>query len=95
MRRRSGEKGFTATELMIVLTIIGILSVIALPAYFAFIQSTRAAQAVADLQAVRAAVYLHYGDTGQWPQESAAGFVPDGIGANLPRNLQFRNDWST
>lgn len=95
MRRRFGEKGFTATELMIVLTIIGILAVIALPAYFTFVQSTRAAQAVAEIQAVRAAVYLYYGDMGQWPREAAAGFVPIGIQTNLPRNFAFRNNWYT
>lgn len=95
MRRRIGEKGFSATELMIVLTIIGILAAVALPAYFAFVQSTRAAQAVADLQAVRAAVYLYYGDMGQWPREAAAGFAPVGVQTNLPRNFAFRNNWYT
>lgn len=95
MRRRKGERGFTATELMIVLTIIGILAAVALPAYFAFVQSTRAAQAVADLQAIRAAVYLYYGDMGQWPREAAAGFVPLGVQHNLPRNFTFRKNGYT
>jgi prepilin-type N-terminal cleavage/methylation domain-containing protein len=95
VRRKTGEKGFTATELMIALTIVGILAALALPAYFTFVQSTRAAQAVADLQAIRAAVYLYYGDMGQWPRESAAGVVPLGVQHNLPRNFTFRKNGYT
>jgi type II secretory pathway pseudopilin PulG len=78
---------------MIVLTIVGILAAIALPGYFAFIQSTRAAQAVADLQAVRAAVYLYYGDTGRWPREAPNGYAPPGVQNNLPKSFAFRNRW--
>jgi len=84
-----GPKGFTATELMIALTVVGILAAIALPGYFTFVQNTRAAHAVAQLQAVRAAVYLYYGDLGRWPREASAGQVPVGVGYNLPRNFSF------
>jgi type II secretory pathway pseudopilin PulG len=76
---------------MIALTIIGILAAIALPAYFTFVQNTRAAQAVADLQAMRAAVYLYYGDLGRWPREAVAGQIPVGVGQNLPKNFTFRS----
>jgi len=74
---------------MIALTIVGILAAIALPGYFAFIQNTRAAQAVAQLQALRAAVYLYYGDLGRWPREAPAGYVPLGVQQNLPKNFSF------
>ena len=84
-----GSKGFTAAELMIALTIVGILAAIALPGYFAFVQNTRAAHAVAQLQAVRAAVYLYYGDLGRWPREAPAGQIPVGVGLNLPKNFSF------
>jgi type II secretory pathway pseudopilin PulG len=80
---------------MIALTIIGILAAVVLPGYFAFIQNTRAAQAVADLQAVRAAVYLYYGDLGRWPRESQAGFIPAGVAPNLPKDFTFRRKWYT
>ena len=93
VRRRRGERGFTATEVMIVLTVIGILTALAFPAYFAFVQNTRAAQAVAELQAIRAAVYLYYGDEGRWPVESQAGFAPVGVQANLPKDFSFQNPW--
>jgi prepilin-type N-terminal cleavage/methylation domain-containing protein len=89
------DHGFTLLELVVALTIIAVLMGVAIPAYFGFMTNTRAAQAVADLQAVRAAVYLNYGDTGRWPAESAAGFVPDGVASNLPKNFTFSNKWYT
>lgn len=82
-------------ELVIVMTVIGILAAIAIPAYFGLVSNTRAAQAVADLQAVRAAVYLSYGDTGKWPDESQAGVAPDGLSANLPKNFTFTKEFYT
>jgi type II secretory pathway pseudopilin PulG len=80
---------------MIALTIIGILAAILLPGYFAFVQNTRAAQAIADLQAVRAAVYLYYGDMGRWPREAQAGFVPTGVAPNLPKDFSFQRRYYT
>jgi len=88
-------RGFTLLELVIVVTVIGILAGIAIPAYFGLVSSTRAAQAVADLQALRAAVYLYYGDLGRWPDEAAAGVVPQGVQQNLPSNFAFSNKWYT
>ncbi len=78
---------------MIALTIIGILAAVTLPGYFTFLQNTHAAQAVADLQAVRAAVYLSYGDTGRWPDDSPAGVIPESLRPNLPRNFTFVRKW--
>jgi type II secretory pathway pseudopilin PulG len=82
-------------ELAIVVTIIGILAGVAIPAYFGLVSNTRAAQAVADLQAVRAAVYLNYGDHGRWPTETQAGYPPEGLVQNLPKNFSFTNKWYT
>jgi prepilin-type N-terminal cleavage/methylation domain-containing protein len=95
MRRVRAGQGFTLLELVVVLTVIAVLMGVAVPAYFGFITNTRAAQAVADLQALRAAVYLYYGDVGRWPNESPAGFVPKGVAQNLPKNFSFSNKYYT
>jgi len=95
MRRMRAGRGFTLLELVIALAVVGILAAIAIPAYFGLVSNTRAAQAVADLEAVRAAVYLHYGDLGRWPTETPAGVVPRGCVANLPKNFSFTNKWYT
>jgi prepilin-type N-terminal cleavage/methylation domain-containing protein len=93
MQGLRADRGFTMTELMVALSIIGVLAAVAIPTYLGFVSSTRAAQAVADLQAVRAAVYLYYGDLGRWPQESPSGFAPKGVQQNLPKNFAFSNKW--
>jgi prepilin-type N-terminal cleavage/methylation domain-containing protein len=93
MGRLRADRGFTLLELVVVLTVIAILMGVAIPAYFTFLSNTRAAQAVADLQAVRAAVYLYYGDSGQWPAESPPGVPPTGIAPNLPKNFIFANKY--
>jgi prepilin-type N-terminal cleavage/methylation domain-containing protein len=95
MRRLRDDRGFTLLELVVALTVIAVLMGVAIPAYFTFLTSTRAAQAVADLQAVRAAVFLYYGDLGRWPNEAQAGFVPAGLRPNLPKNFAFTNRYYT
>ena len=89
------DRGFTLVELAIVMVVVAILAGVAIPGYFGLVSNTRAAQAVADLQAIRAAVYLTYGDNGKWPTESQAGVIPDGISSNLPKNFSFTNQWYT
>ena len=42
-RRRSGESGFTLVELMIVMTIIGLLAAIAIPSYIRSVQKAKEA----------------------------------------------------
>ena len=77
------------------MVVIAIIMAVAVPAYFSFLTNTRAAQAVGDLQAVRAAVYLYYGDLGRWPNEVQAGFAPKGCEQNLPKNFAFSNRYYT
>lgn len=91
-------KGFTALELAIAITIVGILAAVAVPNYLGFVRNVRAAQAVADIQAIRAAVYMYFGDHQAWPPEETAGVVPPELRPYLPPNIVFykstyRLDW--
>ncbi|MGE5177022.1 MAG: type II secretion system protein [Hyphomicrobiales bacterium] len=86
-RERSG--GFTAVELAIVLVALGIIAAIAIPSYVNLVREVRAGQAIADIQALRAAVYLYYGDHGSWPPEAQAGAIPTGLDTYLPKGMIF------
>ena len=80
------------------MTVLLLMISVAIPNYVGMMRDVRASQAVADLQAVRAAAYLYYGDHQTWPPEEQAGVVPDALRSYLSKNIAFVNpayqiDW--
>lgn len=65
-------KGFTLIELMIVVAIIGILSMMALPAYQDYTRRTYVAEGLALASVLKNAVVEHYTMTGKWADNNAA-----------------------
>lgn len=93
MKRR--RTGFTFIELMVVVTIIGLLSSIAVPKFRLMKQRAFATNVLADLQVVRVAVLSFYSDSGHFPAEAAAGIAPPGLEKYLPIGFAFKRDeWS-
>ena len=68
VHRRSGEDGFTLIELIIVMTIIGLLSAIAIPSYLNSVRKAREAVLHEDLHTMRSAIDSYTVDKEQAPQ---------------------------
>lgn len=71
------QKGFTLIELMIVIAIIGILAVIALPAYQDYTGRAQVSEAITLMEGQKSAVVEYYADKGAWPTTNAAAGIAD------------------
>jgi len=61
------QRGFTIMELMIVIVIIGVLSVIGVPAYKGYTDRAKKAACDAQIKTVKTAVGMYYADEGSYP----------------------------
>ena len=86
---RQRRAAFTLIELMIVITIIGLVARIAIPRVSQFRLRARAAHIVADLEVIRGAAFHVLADSGVWPLEPGIGHIPPEMVPYLPSSLSF------
>jgi general secretion pathway protein G len=84
-RKRTGESGFTLVELMIVMTIIGILSAIAIPSFIRSVQKAKEAALKEDLHTMRTAIDSYTVDKEKAPQ-SLDDLVQSGYLKTIPKD---------
>jgi type IV pilus assembly protein PilA len=62
------QQGFTLLELMIIIAVIGILTVILIPAYDVYTSRAQVAEAISLLRAMKTPITEHYAVTGRMPE---------------------------
>jgi prepilin-type N-terminal cleavage/methylation domain-containing protein len=83
------RKGFTFVELMMVVTIIGILAAIAIPKFRDLQRRATATQIVGDFDVVRHAAMTFLTDSGYFPPESGPGQMSKSMQGYLPTNFRM------
>ncbi|MEM6795179.1 MAG: type II secretion system protein [Acidobacteriota bacterium] len=81
LRHRTGQRGFTLLELIIVIAVIGILAAIAIPNLISTPQRAKEAVLKTNLRTLRQVIDQHFGDKGFYPPTLEAlaeeGYVRD------------------
>lgn len=86
MRR---ERGFTIIEVMIVVTIVGIIAAIGIPVYQGYLARATAAEALVLARPAQLAVSEYFMRSGEWPADNAAAGLdpPAGLGGRYVRSV--------
>ena len=84
--------GFTLVELLVAVSIVGILAGLAIPNMKAVLLRARATQLAGDMEVVRVAAQSYQAEHHSWPGEEPAGTVPPGLVPYLPDNYSFDKD---
>ena len=92
------RRGFSLSELLVVLTILALLVRFGFPRYNHLRKRAEARSMLGDVQAVRVAAYNYTTEKGGWPADAPAGAVPPQLVTYLPGGFEFQRlnytlDW--
>ena len=82
------QKGFTLIELMIVIAIIGILAVVALPAYQDYTARAQVSEALTLAEGQKSAVTEYRSDRGAWPTTNTEAGVASSISGKYVASVE-------
>jgi len=91
--------GFTMIELLVVITVLGLLAGIAIFKYIDLTRDALAAKIASDFSTIRLAAYTYEADhQNLWPAETGPGVLPPELAPYLPGSIDFNEptfsyDW--
>ena len=89
MTHRRAQAGFSLVELLVVLSIFGVLVRVAMPVYQGIQRDAVASEVAGDFNALRAAAVAQFVATGQYAPDGPTGVTPNGMSPFLPRDFRF------
>jgi prepilin-type N-terminal cleavage/methylation domain-containing protein len=92
MRRGLGSGGFTLVELLVTVSIVGILAGLAIPNMRNMTFRARATSVAGDIEVLRVATLNYNGDAHGWPAEVPSGTVPPELTDYLPDGFSFQGN---
>ena len=90
MNTRRG--GFSLIELLLAVSIVGILASIAIPNYRNATFRARAISVVADLDVLSLSTVQYNADQNAWPSDAVSGVVPPELSGFLPDGFSFQGN---
>jgi prepilin-type N-terminal cleavage/methylation domain-containing protein len=92
-RRKARRAGFSLIELLMAMSIVGILAGLALPNLRSMTFRARATEVAADVDAVSVATVQYNADSQfTWPAEVGQGTIPAGLAPYLPDGFSFQGN---
>ncbi len=85
------RKGFSLIELLVAMTILGILANIAIPSIQGVKVRAEAASVIADINAIRAGAFDYYATAQNFPRSRAWGQIPPELVGSLPGGFTFND----
>jgi prepilin-type N-terminal cleavage/methylation domain-containing protein len=90
--RDARRAGFSLVELLVAVSIVGILAGLAIPNLSSMTFRARAAEVAGDMEVVRVATVTFNGDQHAWPADAALGVVPPELDGYLPEGFSFQGN---
>ena len=84
--------GFSLVELLMAVSIVGILAGLAIPNIRTVQFRARAAEVAGDLEVVKVATVSYNGDVHAWPADATLGAVPPELNGYLPEGFSFEGN---